>query len=88
MRLGLPVVYHVHQGHHEGALGSIHHPELRDFHAHVTRVHDDGTCDLVFFPPNRAPQHADKVPGGAQDDGRDYWTEGDETPPAAAQEAA
>lgn len=79
MRLGLPVIYTAHEGHHtvvhhelpadapEDAapkvkhLGSIHHPEHREFAAIVTRANDDGSCDLVIFPPNREPRHVDRV---------------------------
>lgn len=44
--------------------GSIHHPEMHEFAALVTRVHRDGSCDLVFFPPSKEPQRAERVPEG------------------------
>lgn len=50
--------------------GSVHHPELDRFAGLITRTYDDKTADLVFFPPNREPKHADKVPFG---EGEHFW---------------
>lgn len=63
-RLGLPVVYHAHAEHHVGEHGSIHHPELRRFAATVTRVHADGRCHLIVFPPGADARHVADVKEG------------------------
>jgi hypothetical protein len=42
--------------------GSVYHPELREFAGLVTRGYEDGTCDLIVFPPNRQPVHVERVP--------------------------
>jgi len=86
--LGLPVVYHSHAGHKDIVVGkdkdgkeirhaSVHHPEQHEFHAHVTRVHHDGSADLVFFPPGRDPRHAERVKEGKQPEGDHYWIASD-----------
>ena len=46
--------------------GSIHHPELAEFTGIVTQEHEDGTADLVIFPPGRPPAH---VAGAQSGDG-------------------
>lgn len=63
------VRYRVPEEHHtttvkgeEEIAGSVHHESLREFTGLVTRSHDDGTHDLVVFPPNRSPIHVDRVP--------------------------
>jgi hypothetical protein len=71
--LGMPVVYHVPESHHTETVigdstvaGSVHHRELRDFAAQVTREHPDGAYDLVIFPPGELPKHIERVaPGNA-----------------------
>lgn len=68
-KLGLPVVYHAHDGHklphptEEGAThGSVHHPDHHEFAALITRVLETGHVDLVIFPPNRMSIAVDNVP--------------------------
>lgn len=44
--------------------GSIHHREMTEFVGLVTRSHDDGTHDIVIFPPDKPPVHVHKVAEG------------------------
>lgn len=46
------------------AQGSVHHPEAKEFAGQVTRSHDDGSHDLIIFPPNRPPVHVDHAAEG------------------------
>lgn len=46
------------------AAGSVHHRELREFAAQVTRAHDDGSYSLVLFPPGHPPVHVEHVREG------------------------
>lgn len=70
--LGHHVVYRVPEEHHgetikEGVttLGSVHHHELREFAGIVSREHEDGSCDLHIFVPNKPGSMAvDKVAEG------------------------
>lgn len=71
--LGHPVVYRVPAGHHNTTVkvvdgkeveteGSVHHHEMREFAGQVVRSHDDGTHDLVLFPPGKSmPVYVEKV---------------------------
>ena len=69
--VGKPVLYRPLEAHHTTTLrgdeefeGSLHHPEMREFAGQVTRSHDDGSHDLVIFPPNRNPVHIDRAHEG------------------------
>lgn len=63
--VGTPVVYRVAEHQHATTLkragepelqGSVYHSEMTEFAGLVGRAHPDGkTCDVVIFPPNRAP---------------------------------
>lgn len=48
--------------------GSIHHREMREFTGLVTRSHDDGSHDIVIFPPDRPPVHIARVKEGGDDE--------------------
>lgn len=72
-KLGHPVVYRAHEGHHvesdhpdtgEKVLGSLHHAGMREFAGIVGRVHADDTCDLIIFVPNKEPRWVDGVAYG------------------------
>ena len=52
------------RGGHE-LLGSVHHPELAVFTGLVTQRHEDGSADLIIFPPKRNPVHVENVREGA-----------------------
>ena len=65
------VSYETPENHHAKTLrgdvtlhGSIHHPEMTAFTGLVTRVNDDGSYDLLIFPPARSPVHVAGVPYG------------------------
>jgi hypothetical protein len=75
-KLGQAVVYRVQESHLTTTVktnpdktttelkGSVFHQDMDAFAGQVTRVHDDGSADLVIFPPNRAPLHVDGVKAG------------------------
>lgn len=44
--------------------GSIHHPEQSEFAGLVTRSHDDGSHDIVIFPPDKPLVHVHRVQPG------------------------
>lgn len=44
--------------------GSVHHREAKEFAGQVTRVHDDGSCDLVIFPHQGRIVHIDRAKEG------------------------
>ena len=46
-------------------LGSIHHPELKDFAATVARVYPNGKAQLQLLVPNKSPVWVDQVAEGA-----------------------
>lgn len=65
------VVYRVPDEHHttttvggDELKGSIHHREMVEFVGMVTRDRGDGTCDIVIFPPDKAPVHVAGVKTG------------------------
>lgn len=72
-KLGHPVVYTAHEGHHvtethpvTGAIieGSLHHPHLRQFAGLIGRIHQDGRCDIFVFVPNKPGFWADAIEPG------------------------
>lgn len=65
------VIYRVPAAHYAKTLrggaeliGSVLHPEMTEFAGLVTRRYEDGTADLIIFPPKRTPQHVERVPEG------------------------
>lgn len=76
--VGKPARYRVAEQHHTETVrkphgedevkteGSIHHPEVRLFSATVGRVHEDGSCDILIFPPNRDHKWVDRVKQGTK----------------------
>lgn len=44
--------------------GSIHHRDHREFTGLVTHSHDDGSHDIVIFPPDKPPVHVHQVTEG------------------------
>jgi hypothetical protein len=79
MKLCHPVVFTAAIGHqtttvktdgpNKGTLlGSVFHPEMRTFAGVVGRVHDDGSCDLLIFPPNHTPVWVDGAKLGDVDE--------------------
>lgn len=64
MKLGDRVIYTCHDEHALEDGGSIHHPEQTEFAGLVTRVRDDGSCDVTIFPPNKEAKPVDAVSEG------------------------
>jgi hypothetical protein len=79
VRYRVPASHHAETVRGEQTLrGSIYHHERTEFTGLVTHSHEDGTHDIVIFPPDKAPQHVERVAAG-EGDGTLSFT-GDEEP--------